>query len=679
MKKIINLFIIFLFCIGTILLSIKLENISAAAQYPFTGLISADSLVVHSKANTEADTEVTELAYGTKVNVTGSSNGMYKITYDTNKVGYVSDNYVVNYDAGILTTDVKGIETYDNYCNSLVSKGFDRSYCQYLYYLHYKYPNWEFKADVVNYTLEEAAKAEEDKVVLQTKNENYWLNGKHIEGDYYYIKDSVITSFMDPRNGLFDSLIFQFVDLESSKNIFNDATLKSISGSGNLSKYLESFKKAATTVSINPVHIMTRSSQEGANKSNYAAVTGKYTSSTGRTSVQGYSLDGYYNFYNIGSYADKNYDYTVQRGLAYAAGFLEDNSCMVKNSSGKYEYSASKCGQLSYNRPWNTPEKAIIGGAMFIANDYISKGQDTLYFQKFNIATYSSLTDFTHQYMTNIYAPMSEGSKMYEAYKDGKLLNSKFTFIIPVYKNMSPDISEPVDKSSNSRLSSITIDDKALSEFDPVRVEYLDYKFITGANTIRVGAKTEDSKATVTGTGTYTFDSNGVANVKLTVTAENGNKTIYTVVVERVKPAENITVNDIVSKMGVKVDGSIMYGISPGTDVSTLVKTVTNNKGKATVVDSSNKSKTSGKLASGDKITISGTTDNKQYTIAVRGDVNGDGVIKINDLILVQSHILNKGKLTGYKLYAGDTNYDGSVKINDLILIQSQILGKINL
>lgn len=677
MKKIINLFIIFLFCIGTILLSIKLENISAAAKYPFTGLISADSLVVHSKANTEADTEVTELAYGTKVNVTGSSNGMYKITYDTNKVGYVSDNYVVNYDAGILTTDVKGIETYDNYCNSLVSKGFDRSYCQYLYYLHYKYPNWEFKADVLEYTLDEAAKAEEDKVVLQTKNENYWLNGKHIEGDYYYIKDSVITSFMDPRNGLFDSLIFQFVDLESSKNIFNDATLKSISGSGNLSKYLASFKKAATTVSINPVHIMTRSSQEGANKSNYAAVTGKYTSSTGRTSVQGYSLDGYYNFYNIGSYADKNYDYTVQRGLAYAAGFLERNSCIVKNSNGKYEYSASECGQLSYNRPWNTPEKAIIGGAMFIANNYISKGQDTLYFQKFNIATYSSSTDFTNQYMTNIHAPMSEGSKMYNAYKDGNLLNSKFTFIIPVYKNMSPDISEPVDKSSNSRLSSITIDDKVITGFDGDVVEY-NSTIVTSSNTIKVGAKTEDSKATVSGTGNYNF-TNGALKVTLVVTAEDGSTTTYVVNVKQEIPVENITVNDIVSKMGVKVNGSIMYGISPGTVVSTLINTVSSNKGKATIVDSNNKSKTTGNLATGDKITITGTSETKEFTIAVRGDVNGDGEVKLSDMIIVQSHILKKLTLKGVQFYAGDVNYDSSVKLSDMIIIQSQILGKLKL
>lgn len=678
MKKIIKCFLILLFGIGTILLSIKLEIINAAENYPYNGMTTGDSLVVHNKANTNSNSAVTELAFGTGVKVTGKSGNMYKITYDTNKTGYVSANYVINVDAGKRTTNVSGIETYDNYCNSLISKGFDRSYCQYLYHLHSKYPNWEFKADVLEYTLDEATAEEEGKVVLQTKNSNYWLNGKYIEGDYYYINQAVIASFMDPRNSLYESLIFQFLDLESSKNISNDNALKKIAGSGNLSKYFDEFEKAAVTVSINPVHIMARSEQEGANKSNYGAITGLYTTSTGRKSAQGYSLDGYYNFYNIGSYTDSNYDYTVQRGLAYAAGFLESNSCIVKNSNGKYEYSASECGQLSYNRPWNTPEKAIIGGAEFIANDYVRKGQDTLYYQKFNVSTYSSYTDFSHQYMTNIHAPVNEGGRIYEAYKAGNLLNSKFTFIIPVYKNMSPDVSEPVDKSSNSRLSSISIDGKAISDFDAVRVEYT-YNAITSANSIKVEAKTEDSKASVSGTGTYNFTSDGTVKVTLTVTAEDESKTVYVVDIKKVVPSESITVNDVVSKMGVKVDGSIMYGISPGTEVSTLVKTVTSNKGQASVVNSSNKSKTTGSLASGDKITISGTNEKKVYTIAVRGDVNGDGAVKINDLILVQSHILNKGKLTGYKLYAGDTNYDGAVKINDLIMIQSQILDKLNL
>ena len=45
------------------------------------------------------------------------------------------------------------------------------------------------------------------------------------------------------------------------------------------------------------------------------------------------------------------------------------------------------CGELSYQRPWNTPEQAVVGGADFLNVRYISKGQDNLYYQKFNVAS----------------------------------------------------------------------------------------------------------------------------------------------------------------------------------------------------------------------------------------------------------------------------------------------------
>ena len=38
--------------------------------------------------------------------------------------------------------------------------------------------------------------------------------------------------------------------------------------------------------------------------------------------------------------------------------------------------------ETSYNRPWTTPKKAIIGGAEFISSSYIEKGQFTSYFKK---------------------------------------------------------------------------------------------------------------------------------------------------------------------------------------------------------------------------------------------------------------------------------------------------------
>ena len=119
-----------------------------------------------------------------------------------------------------------------------------------------------------------------------------------------------------------------------------------------------------------------------------------------------------------------------------------------------------------------------------------------------------------------------------------------------------------------------------------------------------------------------------------------------------------------------------MYGVSPDTSVTSIVNTVTKNKGEAKITDINGKVKSSGSFVTGDKITIVGTSEEKTFDIAVRGDISGDGIVKINDLILVQSHILEKNTLKDIKMYAADVNYDGIVKINDLILVQSHILEK---
>lgn len=58
-----------------------------------------------------------------------------------------------------------------------------------------------------------------------------------------------------------------------------------------------------------------------------------------------------------------------------------------------------------------------------------------------------------------------------------------------------------------------------------------------------------------------------------------------------------------------------------------------------------------------------------------KGDVNGDGKITVIDLAMVQSHMLNKNKLTGDSYYSADINGDGKISVIDLAMIQSHMLG----
>ena len=82
--------------------------------------------------------------------------------------------------------------------------------------------------------------------------------------------------------------------------------------------------------------------------------------------------NGYYNYFNIGAYTTSSASATVN-GLIYAK-----------------------------NNDWNSIYKSINGGAGIVGNNYVKKGQNTLYFQKFNVVNMNSI--YSHQYMTNVQA-----------------------------------------------------------------------------------------------------------------------------------------------------------------------------------------------------------------------------------------------------------------------------------
>ena len=111
---------------------------------------------------------------------------------------------------------------------------------------------------------------------------------------------------------------------------------------------------------------------------------------------------------------------------------------------GNYGYVCSSLvgilgeADTSYDRPWTSPKKAIVGGAKFISSGYISKGQNTSYLKKYNVNPNSFYSFYTHQYMANLRAPASEANSTYKSLYDNNLLGSSYNFYIPVYNDM-PD------------------------------------------------------------------------------------------------------------------------------------------------------------------------------------------------------------------------------------------------
>lgn len=98
---------------------------------------------------------------------------------------------------------------------------------------------------------------------------------------------------------------------------------------------------------------------------------------------------------------------------------------------GAYDSCPEECGaERAYNEGWDTPEKAIIGGAQFISEDYINNAsykQDTLYKMRWNPAKPG-----THQYATDVGWAVKQVNRIHQMYQ---LFDSySLYYDVPVYK-----------------------------------------------------------------------------------------------------------------------------------------------------------------------------------------------------------------------------------------------------
>ena len=179
-------------------------------------------------------------------------------------------------------------------------------------------------------------------------------------------------------------------------------------------KYSDLIYSAGIQSKVSSYHLASRIKQEVGPFLSHSSISGK---------VAGY--EGLYNFYNIGATSSSEPMGAIINGLKYA-----------RDGKGASEETKTK-----YLIPWNTKERAITGGGIFIGSSYINIGQNTIYLQKFHVYDTNNGELFWHQYMTNVLAPYSEANIIYKGYANSNLLDLNINFIIPVYNNM-PEIQE---------------------------------------------------------------------------------------------------------------------------------------------------------------------------------------------------------------------------------------------
>lgn len=592
---------------------------------------------------------ITSLIYGTDITIIERSGSWYKIIYDNTAQGWVSGAYV----------DIIGDITYtdETYCNSLVAAGFDSTYCPYLSKIHQLHPNWTFTPLVTNLKWSDVVNGEDGKNVINSSNPAYQI-AAHQENGWYVVNQNVNAYFLDPRNFLTESSVFMFENLGYNSSYQTSEVVKSIFPNTSYlydDTYISYFMKAANDYNISPIHLATRVRQEGGSNESYGPVSGKF-SSTNNVYYNGISLDGYYNYYNINAYYQNGYTPQTM-GLVFACGTACGFGTVNNN-----------------NRPWTSRELAINGGAQWIASAYINKGQNTLYLQKFNTNPNSNYTLYTHQYMTNIAAPLAEGAEVYASYNEMNLLNTPFNFSIPVYQSMPTRTVQPSTLSNNSYLNSLMINGNILNGFDEDILDYT-YYVISGTTSVDVSAVAAQSNATITGAGTITLDSD-LKQITIVVTAQNGATRTYSLTIKRV--TDNSTVNDIIGKMSVRLSGLSLGGFAVGSTITNLMSMIQSTSPSANIMikNVSGVIKSSGKLVTGDTLTLKTLTNDEQTrSIAIIADASGDGEVTILDLLKVQKHLLGTAPLANAYKDASDVNFDSTITILDLLKIQKYLLG----
>lgn len=514
--------------------------------------------------------------------------------------------------------------TYTKNSNNLPSD-FEQKYPGYIALVQAlvaSHPNWTFKLYETGLTWEATINSEYQnhtdsiKNVVPSNYSNEWIcsicgREEQDTGRWYCASRQAIEHVMDPRNSLNDANLFQYLQLSNDKSITKDQVAQMASKISYLNNQsiIDAIYEVANDpdYNINPFYIIGKILQE------------QGSGASALCSGQGYKGQyvGYYNLFNVGA-SGKGEEAVILNGLAYA------------KSQG-----------------WDTPKKAIMGGIGLVKR-YINRGQDTLYYQKFNV-TYKPY--YVNQYAQNLFDAQSIGSILKGYYKDAGLLDSSFTFVIPLYTNMpsAPCKSPSISSSETGELAYINANGGLKLKDEPngssiAIISEGTQVLITERATSKIGGYYWDKVSTPRGTGYMAREASDGSKTYLVVIGSNKNDNIT-------EPDEN---NIITSE--------------PGTTANTIKKKYSN----AVIVDKNGNEITGDTLVgTGAKVKIDGV---EKYTIVKLGDCDGDGKINSMDMYNIIQHMLNKITIQNEFFKAIDTNHDKKIDSMDMYNIIQIIL-----
>ena len=540
------------------------------------GSCTADVLNVRSGAGTGYSKTGT-VSYGDSLTIlseTTDSSGAkwYKISCG-NVTGYVSAAYVQLTSSGSQGSSDADFESY------MTKQGFPESYKPYLRKLHEQHPKWIFTAQKLGVDWNTALKEEcvvgrnlvHSSALASWKsmekgaydfNGGYWYG---LDGSWVAASKEIIMYYMDPRNFLNDTYIFMFENQSYDPSYQTESGVKTILADTFMSgsytcpdtkkkyTYSQTFMDAAKKSGVSPYHLASRCrNEQGVNGAPQSLGT-----------VKGY--ENYFNFFDIQAYATSTMT-AAEMGCKYA-----------------------KTTNPTYLLPWTNQYKSIVGGSIFLGTGYITKGQDTLYLQKFDMVDGGNGL-YYHQYMTCVFGQANEAISLKNAYSQD-ILNSAMEFKIPVYNNM-PDKLCPKPTSSgdnNNYLKSLSVSGTSISpKFDKFTASYT-AKVNAEVSSVTVNANPLGKSAKVSGKGKLSLKT-GENTVKVTCTAASGVKRTYTIKITRKAASQTLQQGDVNGdKYLTVVDALLMLRYNAGKtqlDPAQLKRADMNGDGKVDVIDS---------------------------------------------------------------------------------------------
>lgn len=544
------------------------------------------------------------------------------------------------------------------------------------------HPNWKFKVlytgldwkEVIKYEYMGHDKSPKNLVPVTTRCEGDWVCLYCKEQKYYdsgkwrCASETAIQYMMDARNSINNSDVFQFMELtyqeasvESIKKMVAGTFLENDS-------YINAILAAGKKHNVSPYYIVALAIQE----------QGVDGSSTTSGNYAGY--EGYYNIFNIN--ASGNGEGTIiTRALSYA------------KTNG-----------------WNSMEASIDGGVSEISKSYIGRGQNTLYFQKFDVEN-SDGKLYWHQYQQNILAAQNEGVTIRKTFEEINAIDAEYTFVIPVYENM-PEKAQ--GKPSTTRTINTLISDLVkvnVNETITLR------KTANGAKLGTLYANeivTRLEKAEEPQNGTYwdkVMKADGTIGyvARETYKDEEEYKLYLMPAIEEKeekpnetpsqtpseKPSESPSENpnekpkDEITEVPNENDKSETQVIASASNEKIEINaenkqiTITPEITVKEIIDligfEVNTTDAEGKVIGKTTVAGTGCKINDEFIIIMLGDANGDAKINSGDLFNIQKHLIQSTELNSDVQKAMDANKDGKVNSGDLFVIQKHLLGKGNL